>query len=128
MNVRPIAKPPGLAIGSLSVGVAEQDGHFYAEVPPLGRLSGSSLEGLAAAVSDALQAFQERGRALEANELERALEVAHKHRRESLARLAQQATLETAREHRVAALRYAVLVLLFMPLLKQSAPAWRLGR
>ena len=35
MNVRPIQKPLGLAIGPLSVGVAEHEGHFYADVPPL---------------------------------------------------------------------------------------------
>ena len=128
MNVRPIQKPLGLAIGPLSVGVAEHEGRFYADVPPLGRLAAVSLEDLADALQLALMEFQQRARAMDAVDLEKALEAAHTARQESLARLRQAASLEAAREHRQASQRYALLVLVFMPLLNQHAPAWRLGR
>lgn len=128
MNVRPIQKPLGLAIGPLSVGVAEHEGHFYADVPPLGRLSAVSLDDLADALQLALMEFQQRARAMDAVDLEKALAAAHTARQESLAKLRQDASLEAAREHRLASQRYALLVVLFMPLLNQHAPAWRLAR
>lgn len=128
MNVRPIQKPLGLAIGPLSVGVAEHEGHFYADVPPLGRMSAVSLEDLADALQLALMELQQRARAMDAVDLEKALASAHAARQETLARLRQNASLEAAREHRLAAQRYALLVVLFMPLLNQHAPAWRLAR
>ena len=128
LSVRPIHRPLGLAIGPLSVGVAEHEGHFYADVPPLGRMSAVSLEDLADALQLALMELQQRARATDAVDLEKALASAHAARQETLARLRQNASLEAAREHRQAAQRYALLVVLFMPLLNQHAPAWRLAR
>lgn len=128
LSVRPIHRPLGLAIGPLSVGVAEHEGHFYADVPPLGRLSAVSLEDLADALQLAMMELQQRARAMDAVDLEKALASAHAARQETLARLRQNASLEAAREHRLAAQRYALLVVLFMPLLNQHAPAWRLAR
>lgn len=128
LSVRPIHRPLGLAIGPLSVGVAEHEGHFYADVPPLGRMSAVSLEDLADALQLALMEFHQRARAMDAVDLEKALASAHAARQETLARLRQNASLEAAREHRQAAQRYALLVVLFMPLLNQHAPAWRLAR
>ncbi|WP_225766761.1 hypothetical protein [Stenotrophomonas sp. Marseille-Q4652] len=128
LSVRAIHRPLGLAIGPLSVGVAEHEGHFYADVPPLGRISASSLEELASSLQAGLADFQKRARALEVEEMEKALATAHQNRQRSLAQLREAATVAAARAHRLAATRYALLVLVLMPLLNQHAPAWRLGR
>ena len=128
LSVRAIHRPLGLAIGPLSVGVAEHEGHFYADVPPLGRISAASLEELASALESGLSELQKRARALEAGEMEKALFAAQQARQQTLSRLREAANLEAATAHRLAATRYALLVLVLMPLLNQHAPAWRLGR
>lgn len=126
-QVRATTDPPGLAIGPLTVAAVEHKGRWWAQVPPLGRLEGESLEALASALQDALDGFHARAKATAAEELEKALKAAHQARAQALARRAKESSQEAARQAREAAQRYALLVLVFMPILADPVPRWRLG-
>ena len=126
-QVRASANPPGLSIGPLNLPAVEHGGRWWADVPPLGRMDAESLEALAATLQNALDDFHTRARGMDAQDLEKALETAHRARAQALARRAKDSSLEAARQAREAAQRYALLVLMFMPLLGHPAPRWRLG-